>query len=247
MGFAWSISCNLPALTCRTRFPESNADLVDRLDPVLSYDCRAHLKHRLWWLGMREERPPFCSLEIQHPSLKFKTDAKEPVNPWPTQPRETVAQAFWGHLQEWRESAIATQLVQILSSHAATHQITKIVGLALGAISYHYDDRPRSYLQHALLWVLREWLTGRDGAKDVVCYAQDPGYRSVDEDVLKEHGIEVIEDPRAWLEIDDESIVFSVSPNVPVKEIVADIARPAIIIWERVGFEDGDQEGKMSR
>lgn len=121
------------------------------------------------------------------------------------------------------------------------------MGLALGAISYHYDERPRSYIQHALLLTLRKWLADREGTEDVVCYAQDPGYRSVDEEVLKEHGVEVIEDPRAWLEIDDESIVFSVSPNVPVKEIVADIARPAIIIWERVGFEDGDQEGKMSR
>lgn len=80
-----------------------------------------------------------------------------------------------------------------------------------------------------------------------MCYAQDPGYRSVDREVLKAHGIEVIDDPRAWLEIDGESIVVSVSPNVPVKEIVADITQPAIIIWERVGFMDGDQKGEMSR
>lgn len=225
----------------------SDADVLPSLDPVLSYDCRAHLKHHLWWAGIREDRPPFCSLTIQHPSLKFKKKTKEPVNPWPTQPREKVSQKFQAHVQDWRKTEVAKKLVQTLTTHTATHQITKIVGLALGAISYPYDEGPRSYIQHALLLVLREWLAERDGREDVKCYAQDPGYRCVDSEVLKEHGMEVIDDPRAWLEIDDESIVFSVSPNVPVKEIVADIARPAVIIWERVGFEDGDQEGKMSR
>jgi hypothetical protein len=213
---------------------------------VISYDCRAHLKHHLWWAGIRKERPPFCSLTIQHPSLKFYTKTKEPVNPWPTQPREKVAETFQTHSQDWRETEVAKKLVQFLTTHAATHPVTKIVGLALGAISYHYDTRPRCYIQHALLLTLREWLAEREKTEDVVCYTQDPGYRSVDKEVLKEHGIEVIDDPRAWLEIDDESVVYSVSPNVPVKEIVADIARPAIVIWERVGFMDGDQEGKMS-
>ncbi|CEJ58710.1 hypothetical protein PMG11_07358 [Penicillium brasilianum] len=228
---------------------EEDGDEVEYilLDPVLSYDCRAHLKHHLWWTGISEDRPPFCSLTIQHPSLKFKTKTKEPVNPWPTQPREKVSQIFKGHCQDWRDTEVPKKLVQTLTMHTATHQITKIVGLALGAISYDYDDGPRSYIQHALLLMLGEWLRERSGKEDVKCYAQDPGYRSVDSEVLKEHGIEVINDPRAWLEIDDESIVFSVSPNVPVKEIVADIARPAVIIWERVGFEDADQEGKRSR
>jgi hypothetical protein len=213
---------------------------------VISYECRAHLKHHLWWAGIRKERPPFCSLVIQHPSLKFNTKTKEPVNPWPTQPLEKVAETFQKHAQDWRETEVAKKLVQILTTHAATHQITKIAGLALGPISHHYEKSPRCYIQHALLLTLRKWLADQEKTEDVVCYAQDPCYRSVDRDVLKEHGVEVIDDPRAWLEIDDESIVFSVSPNVPVKEIVADIARPAIVIWERVGFMDGDQKGKMS-
>jgi hypothetical protein len=224
----------------------ASANVNHRLDPVISYDCRAHLKHHLWWAGIRKERPPFCSLTIQHPSLKFNTQTKEPVDPWPTQPRDKVAEIFQKHFQDWRETEVAKKLVHFLNAHAATRQITKIVGLALGAISYHYDKHPRCYIQHALLLTLREWLVDRGKTEDAVCYAQDPGYRSVDREVLKEHGIEVIDDPRAWLEIDDESIVFSVSPNVPVKEIVADIARPAIVIWERVGFLDGDQKGKMS-
>ncbi|KAJ5160127.1 uncharacterized protein N7482_007131 [Penicillium canariense] len=214
------------------------------LDPVISYDCRAHLKHRLWWTGL-PGRPPFCSLTIQHPSLEFKAGSNEPVVHWPTQPREEVAQAFQGHFQDWQETEVCQQLKQVLHRHAATHRITKVVGLALSAMSIRVDDCPRSYIQHALLLTLRNWLAERDGT-EVTCYAQDPGYRSVDKEVLRAHNIQVIDDPQAWLEIDDQSVVFSVAPNVPVKEIVADIARPGIIIWERVGFEDADQEGKTS-
>ncbi|KAF3384982.1 5'-AMP-activated protein kinase subunit gamma [Penicillium rolfsii] len=157
-----------------------------------------------------------------------------------------VAETFQTYLQDWRETEVAKKLIQSLTAHAATHSISKIVGLALGAMSYQYDSRPRCYIQHALLLTLRKWLVEREKTEDVVCHAQDPGYRSVDREILHEHGIEVINDPQAWLEIDDKSLVFSVSPNVPVKEIVADIARPAIVIWERVGFMDGDQKGKIT-
>ncbi|EPS32428.1 hypothetical protein PDE_07388 [Penicillium oxalicum 114-2] len=217
------------------------------LDPVLSYESRAHLKHHLWWAGIRKDRSPFCSLTLLHPSFKFRTDTTEPVDPNPTRPRDKVAQEFLDHSRKWHETDVAQQLVCLLRSHASTHDITKIIGLALGAISYGADDRSDSYIQHALLLTLRNWLLGQGDPAHLACYAQDPGYRSVDRQVLKEHGIDVIDDPQAWLEIDNQSIVFSVAPNVPVKEIVADIARPAIVIWERVGYEDADQEGKMSR
>lgn len=72
-------------------------------------------------------------------------------------------------------------------------------------------------------------------ALNVPCYAQDPAYSDVDKAVFKEFNIEVLEDPDALLEVDDSSIVYSKSPNIPVKEIVADIAQPAVLIWDCVG------------
>lgn len=63
---------------------------------------------------------------------------------------------------------------------------------------------------------------------------------SVDRDVLADIGFEMIDDPRGWLEIDERSVVLSVAPNVPVKEIIADTARPAIVIWSRVKNDDKD-------
>lgn len=128
-----------------------------------------------------------------------------------------------------------------------THQIHKIVGLALGGISYGRDEIPSAgvALQHALLLTLRKWLVKREikEREEPFCYAQDPCYRSVDKVILKQHGVEVIDDPRAWLEIDDTSIVLSVGNNLCDKDIVADIARPAILIWERVYSEETQDQG----
>lgn len=135
------------------------------------------------------------------------------------------------------------RVVQILNSSVAGHSIEKIVAVALGGISK--DDRHRSAFQHAFVLTLREWLRARQ--KSICCYAQDPNYKAVDKVVLEEHGLEIINDPRAWLEVDERSILFSCAPDVPVKEIVADTTRPAAVIWERVDDEDCDveREGKV--
>lgn len=85
---------------------------------------------------------------------------------------------------------------------------------------------------------LKEWLHTQQ--KTFSCYVQDPANRPVDKAVLGEHGIEVIDDPRAWLEVVERSVLFSCGSNVPVKEIVADVARPAVVIWERISYGDYD-------
>ena len=136
------------------------------------------------------------------------------------------------------------QLKHILSSAAANLEINKIVAVSLGNISFLQDEREgRSAFQHALVLTMRGWLNEKNG-RITPCYVQDPIYEAVDVDILGECGIEVLEDPRAWLEIDETSIVMSIASNVPSKEIVADIARPAVVIWERVGFRDYDKEGE---
>lgn len=192
-----------------------------------------------------EDRPHLCSLWVFHDTQTLQEDTKELVEEYPISPREVVADAFQKHIQSWKESDMCSQLVQVLDSSATTLEINKIVGVALGTISqYTEDSRNRSAFQHALVLTLREWLL--QTKQDFPCYVQDPNYNPVDHSILGEYGVEVIDDPRAWLEIDEMSILFSCSPNVPVKEIVADIARPAVVIWEHVGFRDYDKEGKGS-
>lgn len=99
--------------------------------------------------------------------------------------------------------------------------------------------------QHALALTMRDYLAsgyatgahgkGTDGIK---CYAQDPIYTPVDEQVLCEAGFTVVDDPRAFLEVDDTSLIIAMNPNIPVRQIIADIARPSILIWNKVTVLD---------
>jgi hypothetical protein len=55
--------------------------------------------------------------------------------------------------------------------------------------------------------------------------------------VLGEEGVVVMEDPRAFLEVDEASVVIAVASDICVRQIVADLARPAVVIWDRVTDE----------
>lgn len=120
--------------------------------------------------------------------------------------------------------------------------------MAYGGDAYRPASNVTSMAQHVLVLMLRDFLataqheasTHGDGAAEIKCYAQDPIYTPADEKVLYEAGITVIDDPRAFLEIDDSSVVISCCPDIPVRQIVADLARPALIIWTKTLVEDGD-------
>ncbi|KAL4816063.1 hypothetical protein BDW67DRAFT_185204 [Aspergillus spinulosporus] len=73
---------------------------------------------------------------------------------------------------------------------------------------------------------------------EIKCYAQDPAYSEADWSLLRSIGIQPLDDPKGFLEIDEETLVFSVSPNVPVKQIVADVQWPGAMIWNTVAEEE---------
>ncbi|CAK7202955.1 hypothetical protein SEUCBS139899_005682 [Sporothrix eucalyptigena] len=82
----------------------------------------------------------------------------------------------------------------------------------------------------------KEATTNRKTARPITveCFAQDPAYDAADRTVLAMEGISVLEDPYGFLAVDETSVVISVAPSVPVRQIVADIARPAAMIWGRI-------------
>lgn len=79
----------------------------------------------------------------------------------------------------------------------------------------------------------------------VACFAQDPAYDAADRTVLAMEGISVLEDPYGFLAVDETTVVISVAPSVPVRQIVADIARPAAMIWGRI-VDDGATGARSS-
>ncbi|KAI1406169.1 hypothetical protein F4819DRAFT_441827 [Hypoxylon fuscum] len=69
--------------------------------------------------------------------------------------------------------------------------------------------------------------------KAVQVYFQDPGYTSVCKEILRELEHEVIEcfGARGFTMIDENTLVIAHCASFPIREIVADIARPLAMCW----------------
>ncbi|KAI0814569.1 hypothetical protein GGR55DRAFT_675863 [Xylaria sp. FL0064] len=92
----------------------------------------------------------------------------------------------------------------------------------------------QSMVEHVLVSAIRSNLLqlGIMSASSKL-YVQDRAYTQVDRSVLSSTGFNIVNDPDAFLMLDDSSVLVSVDPAIPVKQIVADICRPAIIIWNK--------------
>ncbi|KAF6836480.1 hypothetical protein CMUS01_05375 [Colletotrichum musicola] len=75
-------------------------------------------------------------------------------------------------------------------------------------------------------------LAQRSG-QDVQCYAQDPLYSQQCTEYLQSRGFKILDGVRGFIEVDDTSLVFTVAPTIPVKQVITDLARPAVIVWEK--------------
>jgi hypothetical protein len=116
-------------------------------------------------------------------------------------------------------------------------RITKIVALACGTF---LRDNPRQTYQHALIRILRAIFAELQQRpwSEISCFAQDPQYDHVDEEALSRLGITVAKDPDGFLQMDDSTIFFAVRPSEPIMSVIADMARPAVMICRRVEPRD---------
>lgn len=178
-------------------------------------------------------------------------NARDTANPMPLLSKWRVERMFQLHNEQWSASETFTRLKCIFlgqTDNALSAHIDKVVAYACGSMASaardadcRYDQR-RSIWQHAMVLSIRDFLLARCGnteAKgEVRCFVQDPIYEDVDKVFLNEAGVSVLDDPRAHLEVDETSVVVGVSPMIPLRQIVADIARPAVLIWARVDDND---------
>ncbi|OOF94536.1 hypothetical protein ASPCADRAFT_131155 [Aspergillus carbonarius ITEM 5010] len=153
-------------------------------------------------------------------------------------PFEASLAEFLAFLRAWENSNTQKQLRATLESLPALFgPITKIVGFACNSMVSPQGCMPekqRIAFQHALLLSLRDILGKKTRNSDIKILVQDPAYTESDVAVLREFGIVVVEDPVGFLEVDEKTFVFSCSPNVPVRQIVLDMVRPAGMIWNKV-------------
>lgn len=119
----------------------------------------------------------------------------------------------------------------------------KSVAFGLGSVSgpIRIDRDNRSAYQHALLHTLRDMVASlftANVASHIDCYAQDPIYSDTDKAVLQRYGICPVDDPEGFLEVDQATAVISISPNIPVRGVIADLALPVVMIWDYVDFSE---------
>ncbi|KAJ5365176.1 hypothetical protein N7517_008062 [Penicillium concentricum] len=207
--------------------------------PKIRYLCYEQLTSSVesGRIGLEEA---FFPLQIEHFMLKRASDTKLPVlsdcieNPVP------VDEFLQSTLKSWKQSPEWVNLEALLKL-VATHKITKVVGIASGSMEFGPDDEDctmRSAVQHSLMISIKESIEEKTD-QQIRCYAQDPRYTSADSRALAQYGCEVLEDPQALLEIDDDCVLFSCCPSLPVKEITADFARPAMLVWDSFDNDRG--------
>ncbi|KAL1311468.1 hypothetical protein AAFC00_004411 [Neodothiora populina] len=160
-------------------------------------------------------------------------------------------QAAWTEVQRnWKQSATCAGLTSIFSKDASISKTTKRVvcfGLGNFGVSPDYtcmeslaecDDLPvcRAMTQHAAALTVAETLGKRLGTGPLPIFAQDPEYSPAAKHLLASVGIEVVggRGSLGFTHVDDDTIVFTVCSNICVKQIVADIAKPLAMIWDRV-------------
>ncbi|KAI1844866.1 hypothetical protein JX265_009451 [Neoarthrinium moseri] len=148
----------------------------------------------------------------------------------------------------------------LTARHNQLRDVDKIVCFGLGrldqtvgedevVVEMDSDDESLAYpsnpmRQHAAAVAVAEHLEAlRGDGHQVRVYAQDPLYTSTDKHVVPGAGISIVSGfgGRALLLVDENTIVMARQPAFPIREVVADLARPAAMFWTSMdvgGFRD---------
>lgn len=154
----------------------------------------------------------------------------------------------------WNQSKTCRLLQSKLEGLFAAKKVTKIICLGLGDMCReppewckrqtssdggHDPDEVwaelrygNSMLQHSMALTIAQACRNSNAGHEVRLLAQDPAYTDKAKEILKDSGFELVGEFGAggFAEIDDDSVVFSAHINAPLKQIIADLARPPLII-----------------
>ncbi|KAK5653063.1 hypothetical protein OQA88_9349 [Cercophora sp. LCS_1] len=142
---------------------------------------------------------------------------------------------LWSFFQRQRDKWETSEGCKRLRELLATGQVPpvrKIVAFACGPMFCYDEFRSHVAFQHAIIMTLRDVFS-----QETQCFAQDPYYTEEDKKILNGEGIYAVDDPHGFLEVDDESAIISVGADVPIRNIVLDLAKPALLITNEVESE----------
>ncbi|KAI1208189.1 uncharacterized protein F4807DRAFT_461915 [Annulohypoxylon truncatum] len=145
----------------------------------------------------------------------------------------------------WGKSWSCGLLEDKLATFNASKRITKVLCFGLGDItplSRHdaraefdeevaLQDLNASLNQHAVALTIAAAFRAKT-PNNMEIFAQDPAYSQASKTLLESLGVRVVGEHGAggFSKIDQESVVFFCYPAAPVRQIIADLGRPALII-----------------
>ncbi|KAL3478925.1 hypothetical protein BJX99DRAFT_255931 [Aspergillus californicus] len=151
----------------------------------------------------------------------------------------------------WQNSKTCKQLTALLQDILGINAVKKVLCFGLGDFclsmsewvkkehgswdeKYDVENVMSCIIQHSMAATIAQLYSGN---KTLPIFAQDPGYTELAEEILTKKEFEIVGTHGAggFAEIDDETIIISPFINAPVKQIIADLARPVLII--STGFE----------
>ncbi|KAI1771529.1 hypothetical protein F4818DRAFT_429316 [Hypoxylon cercidicola] len=247
-------SCTAEKFTVR-RIDNSIVHIKNPMFGVEKPIWKPHIKFQEYWRLVRSE--PDVPPEAYHCTYLINW-ANQTIRNYEG-PIENVQFLFQTSQQLWEASAtcaaFTSQFRELLSRVGNTKKVTKIVCFGLGDMNFkppdwwriENDSKPEkerepetsvvegAFIHHAIALTMADIITrscSRTRYMGVRLLTQDPNYSDETKDMLRKIGFEVVGEYGAggFAELDDESVVFSAFAAAPIKQIIADLARPVAII-----------------
>jgi hypothetical protein len=202
-------------------------------------DCRPSIMYQSYEkLTNRDPRSEARTVRTDFDPLRINWSNRGSVKEPKFNNVDQIQAYFTDHGEKWLYGGGFHAINKLLVDYAsAARKIRKIVAFALGSLRYNVVNGSlnvaRPATQHAMVLGIASVLRETHG-REIKCYLQDPIYNSVDKEFLESKGFTILQDPKGFLEVDEETLVVSISPNVPVKQIIADMPWPAAMIWNTV-------------
>ena len=159
--------------------------------------------------------------------------------PAPIGPIDGYQEAVQVVQQEWREGAHYAKVLGFLETALQGVRITNMVAFACSSLIRQGQINEVSVHQHSLALLLRDHCQGGR------CYTQDPAFSWADESLLPSMGFSVMGDGEGFLEVQETGAVLALAPNIPVRQILADIVWPTVLVFTQTSAWFDSQERRF--
>ncbi|KAI1354396.1 hypothetical protein F5Y01DRAFT_321499 [Xylaria sp. FL0043] len=149
----------------------------------------------------------------------------------PNRTEQETRETFARILSEFRASEEGIAIANLIKTELKGRAVDKVIAFGLGRIGFHRPGVLQSFYEHAAIKIIADAVEEVSSYPHISASVQDPLYTDVCRAVLEEFGLGVVPGfgAKGFAMIDDRTIVLVHHPNFPFREIVADIARPALI------------------